>query len=58
MEDALIEVATMRGFAGIALITDRIPYETTILPIELESDDSPPPAWRCLTSESHFFAKD
>jgi hypothetical protein len=25
MEDALIEVATMRRFAGIALITDRIP---------------------------------
>jgi IS5 family transposase len=31
MEDALIEVATMRRFAGIALITDRIPDETTIL---------------------------
>jgi IS5 family transposase len=31
MEDALIEVATMRRFAGIFLITDRIPYETTIL---------------------------
>ena len=25
MEDALIEVATMRRFAGIALISDRIP---------------------------------
>jgi IS5 family transposase len=31
MEDALLEVATMRRFAGIALITDRIPAETTIL---------------------------
>ena len=31
MEDALIEVATIRRFAGIALITDRIPDETTIL---------------------------
>jgi len=31
MEDALIEVATMRCFVGIALITDRIPDETTIL---------------------------
>jgi len=31
MEDALLEVATMRRFAGIALITDRIPDETTIM---------------------------
>ena len=31
MEDALIEVATMHHFAGIDLITDRIPDETTIL---------------------------
>lgn len=31
MEDALIEVATMRRFAGIALITERIPDENTIL---------------------------
>jgi IS5 family transposase len=31
MEDALIEVPTMRRFAGIELITDRIPDETTIL---------------------------
>ena len=31
MEDALIKVATLRRFAGIALITDRIPDETTIL---------------------------
>jgi IS5 family transposase len=31
MVDALIEVPTMRRFAGIALITDRIPDETTIL---------------------------
>jgi IS5 family transposase len=30
MEDALIEMTTRR-FAGIALITDRIPDETTIL---------------------------
>jgi IS5 family transposase len=31
MEDALIEVPTMRRFAGIDLISDRIPDETTIL---------------------------
>jgi IS5 family transposase len=31
MEDALIEVPTMRRFAGIAVISDRIPDETTIL---------------------------
>jgi IS5 family transposase len=31
MEDALIEVPTMRRFAGIDLTSDRIPDETTIL---------------------------
>ncbi len=31
MEEALIEVPTMRHFAGIELISDRIPDETTIL---------------------------
>lgn len=31
MEDALIEVATIRRFAGIDLISDKIPDETTIL---------------------------
>ncbi len=31
MEEALIEVTTMRRFAGIDLISDRIPDETTIL---------------------------
>ena len=31
MEDELIEVATIRRFAGVALITDRSPDETTIL---------------------------
>jgi hypothetical protein len=31
MDDALIEVPTMRRFAGIKLISDRIPDETTIL---------------------------
>jgi IS5 family transposase len=31
MEDTLIEVPTMRRFAGIELISDRIPDETTIL---------------------------
>ncbi|CAK6687698.1 hypothetical protein OGCDGJMD_00274 [Cyanobium usitatum str. Tous] len=30
-EEALIEVRTMRGFAGIDLISDRILDETTIL---------------------------
>ena len=41
MEDALIEVATMRRFAGIALITDRIPDENTILTLRhlLEKHD-------------------
>ena len=41
MEDALIEVATMRRFAGIALITDEIPDETTILAFRhlLEEND-------------------
>ncbi|MFN7777635.1 MAG: IS5 family transposase, partial [Betaproteobacteria bacterium] len=41
MEDALIEVATMRRFAGIALITERIPDETTILAFRhlLEQND-------------------
>jgi IS5 family transposase len=31
MEDALIEVPTMRRFAGIDMVSDRIPDETTIL---------------------------
>lgn len=31
MEEGLIEVPTMRSFAGIELINDRIPDETTIL---------------------------
>ena len=31
MEEALIEGPTMRRFAGIDLISDRIPDETTIL---------------------------
>jgi IS5 family transposase len=31
MEDALIEVPTMRRFAGISMISDRIPDETRIL---------------------------
>ena len=31
MEEALIEVPTMARFAGIKLISDRIPDETTIL---------------------------
>jgi len=31
MEEALIEVPTMRRFVGIDLISDRIPDETTIL---------------------------
>ena len=41
MEDVLIEVATIRGFAGITLITDRIPYETIIMTFRhlLEKND-------------------
>ena len=35
MEEALIEVPTMRRFAGIELISDRIPDETTILTFRL-----------------------
>ena len=31
MEEALIEVPTMRRFAGIDMISDRNPDETTIL---------------------------
>ena len=31
MKEASIEVSTMRRFAGIDLISDRIPDETTIL---------------------------
>jgi hypothetical protein len=31
MEDGLIDVPTMRRFAGIDMISDRIPDETTIL---------------------------
>ena len=31
MEQALIAVPTVRRFAGIELISDRIPHETTIL---------------------------
>lgn len=41
MEDALIEVPTMRRFAGIDMISDRIPDETTILAFRhlLEKND-------------------
>jgi IS5 family transposase len=31
MEDALIEVPMMRRFTGIDLISEKIPYETTIV---------------------------
>ena len=31
MEEALVEVPTMLGFADISLISDRIPDQTTIL---------------------------
>ena len=41
MEDVLIEVPTMRRFAGIDMISDRIPDETTILAFRhlLEKND-------------------
>jgi IS5 family transposase len=41
MEDALIEVPTMLRFAGIELVRDRIPDETTILAVRhlLEKQD-------------------
>jgi len=35
MDEALIEVPTMRRFAGIELIRDRIPDETMILTLHL-----------------------
>jgi IS5 family transposase len=44
IEDALIELATMCHFAGIALITDRIPDETAI------------PVFRHLLEESNLSA--
>jgi IS5 family transposase len=41
MEEALIQVPTTRRFAGIELISDRIPDETTILTFRhlLEKDE-------------------
>jgi IS5 family transposase len=50
MEDALIEVATMRRFAGIALITDRIPDKTTILAFRhlLEENDLGAPIFEAV----------
>jgi IS5 family transposase len=41
MEDALIELLTMRRFAGINMISDRSPDETTILALRhlLEKND-------------------
>lgn len=41
IEEVLIEVATMRRFAGIALISDQIPDENTILAFRhlLEQND-------------------
>ena len=52
MEEALIEVPTMRCFAGIELISDRIPDETTILTFRhlLEKHD--------LGEQIHCFAED
>jgi IS5 family transposase len=52
MEDALIEVPTMRRFAGIDLISERIPDETTILAFRhlLETHD--------LGKQIYCFAED
>jgi len=52
MEDALIEVPTMRRFAGIDMISERIPDETTILAFRhlLEKHD--------LGKEIYCFAED
>ncbi len=52
MEDALIEVPTMRRFAGIDLISGRIPDETTILAFRhlLEKHE--------LGQQIHCFAED
>ena len=52
MEEALIEVPTMRHFAGIELISDRIPDETTILTFRhlLEKHE--------LGEQIHCFAED
>ena len=43
MEEALIEVPTIRRFAGIELISDRIPDETTILTFRLTWTPKPEP---------------
>jgi IS5 family transposase len=40
IEDTLIEVATMHRFAGIALITDWIPDEATILTFQYLLDEN------------------
>ena len=51
MEEALIEVPTMRRFAGIELISDRIPDETTILTFRHLQ-----PAWPWLLVGAGFLA--
>jgi IS5 family transposase len=57
MEDALIEVPTMRRFAGIDMISDRIPDETTILSFRhlLEKHDLGQPIFE--TVKSHLSAR-
>jgi len=41
MEEALIEVPSMRRFACIELISDRIPDETKILTLKILKKDKP-----------------
>jgi IS5 family transposase len=56
MEDALVEVPTMRRFAGIDLISERIPDETTILSFRhlLEKHDLGQPIFE--TVKAHLTA--
>ena len=57
MEDTLIEVPTMRRFAGIDLISERIPDETTILAFRhlLEKHDLGQPIFE--TVKAHLKAR-
>jgi IS5 family transposase len=48
MEDAHIEVPTMRRFAGIDLVSKRIPDETTILALRFGT------CWRSATLGTKF----
>jgi IS5 family transposase len=57
MEEALIEVATMRRFAGIELISDQIPDETTILTFRLLLEKHELGEQISGTAKAHFSAR-